>query len=267
VCKVNRLKNERGFCSIGQLARVSSFNPHFGEEAPLVGWRGSGTIFFAGCSLKCVFCQNYEISHLIEGSEVTSHQLAQIMLTIQGWGCHNINFVTPTHVIPQIIEGVCEAREKGLKIPLVYNSGGYDRVEILKLLDGIIDIYMPDFKFTHPELAKKFLKAENYPEIAQAALKEMHRQVGDLIIDAQGIAKRGLLVRHLVMPYNGGGIEKVVSFIANELSQNTYLNIMNQYRPCGDAFKFKELSRAISEEEFAFALHQAERHGLTRLDR
>ncbi len=267
-CGVNRLEGETGFCLTGRYAYVSSYNLHFGEEDPLVGTGGSGTIFFAGCNLGCVFCQNYEISHSTEGShEVTKEQLAQMMIILQDQGAHNINFVSPTHIIPQIVEALGIAIEMGLKIPLVYNTGSYDKVEVLKILDGIIDIYLPDTKFFDPDLCEKYLKAKDYSERAKAAIKEMHRQVGDLQINDAGIAEKGLLVRHLLMPNGLAGTEKWMEFIAKEISLNTYINIMDQYRPCGEATKYKELVGVVSYEELKRAQDIALKFGLKRLDK
>jgi putative pyruvate formate lyase activating enzyme len=265
-CNVNRLQDERGVCRIGRYAAVSSYGPHFGEEDPLVGSRGSGTIFFARCSLCCVFCQNYAISHQGEGYEVRPPELAAIMLQLQGRGVHNINFVTPSHVIPQILEALPAALDAGLHIPLVYNSSGYDSVAALYLLDGIIDIYLPDLKFADAAAAERYCKAPDYPGKAQAALKEMHRQVGDLIVNEDGVAVRGLLVRHLVMPEDKAGTGRLMRFLADEVSQNTYVNIMDQYRPCGDASQFPELNRPITGAEYRKALQAAQAAGITRLD-
>jgi putative pyruvate formate lyase activating enzyme len=263
---VNRLKGERGVCRTGSAAIVSSFNPHFGEEDCLVGTGGSGTIFFTNCNLLCVFCQNYDISHISNGYEVDTKTLANIMIELQGRGVHNINLVTPSHVVPQILEALPLAIDRGLDIPLVYNSSGYDNVETLKLLDGIVDIYMPDLKFSDSEVARVYCNAPDYPTVAKAAIKEMHRQVGDLILDGQGIAKRGLLVRHLVMPNNKAGTKDLMRFLALEVSTNTYVNIMAQYRPCGDAQKFKEINRAITENEYKMAINEALAQGITRFD-
>jgi putative pyruvate formate lyase activating enzyme len=263
---VNRLEDERGICKTGRLAMVSSFNPHFGEEDPLVGKHGSGTIFMTNCNLLCIFCQNWDISHQEEGCEVTHKTLAGMMLHLQGTGCHNINFVTPTHVIPQIVQALPYAIEAGLNVPLVYNSGGYDAVETLKLLDGIFDIYMPDFKFWDTEMARAYLKAPDYPEIARAALKEMHRQVGDLTLDENGTAQRGILLRHLVMPGGIADTRNIMRFVANEISADTYVNIMNQYRPCGLAYREPTLNRRITQAEYETALEDAREEGTTRLD-
>jgi putative pyruvate formate lyase activating enzyme len=265
-CEVNRLEGELGFCRTGRKAVVSSYSPHFGEEDPLVGREGSGTIFMTHCNLGCVFCQNYEISHLSEGVQVSATDLAQIMLTLQRRGCHNINFVTPTHMVPQILEALPEAIEGGLKVPLVYNCGGYEEVDTLKLLDGIFDIYMPDFKFWDSEVAARFCSAPDYAEKASAALKEMHQQVGDLTLDQEGIAQRGLLVRHLVMPEGLAGTREIMRFLANEVSKDTYVNVMSQYRPCGEAHNFPELRRAITAGEFRDAVSMAREEGIHRLD-
>nr|WP_235619457.1 radical SAM protein [Methanothrix thermoacetophila] len=261
-CGVNRIEGELGFCRTGRLAKVSSAGPHYGEEPPLVGYHGSGTIFFAGCNLACVFCQNYEISQLDMGVEVTAERLAGIMMHLQLTGCHNINLVTPTHVVPQILEALVIASEMGLSIPLVYNSGGYDSVDTLRLLDGIVDIYMPDAKYGSDEMAMRYSNAPGYVGVMKAAIKEMHRQVGDLVIE-NGIAVRGLLVRHLVLPDNLAGTDEVVRFIS-ELSKNTYINIMDQYRPEYRADRYRELSRRITLSEYREALRLARAAGLSR---
>jgi putative pyruvate formate lyase activating enzyme len=265
-CKVNRLENEKGICKVGRLPMVSSYNPHFGEEAPLVGTQGSGTIFLTSCNLGCIFCQNYDISHLGEGYEISVERFAKMMIELQNIGCHNINFVTPTHVIPQILEALTIAVEMGLKIPLVYNTGGYDIIQTLMIIEGIFDIYMPDFKFTDSDIANRFCKARDYPEVAMKAIKEMHRQVGDLVMNNHGIAERGLIVRHLIMPNELAGTRKVMHFLANEISKNTYVNIMDQYHPCGLAHKYPEINRRITIEEFSNAINIAREEGLTRLN-
>jgi len=265
-CKINRLAGERGGCQTGRLAVVASYGPHFGEESPISGSSGSGTIFFANCNLGCVFCQNYDISHLGEGEEVTPGELAAMMLDLQERGCHNINFVTPSHVVPQILEALVIAVDRGLVVPLVYNNSGYDEVETLQLLAGVIDIYMPDFKFWEKDSARRLAGAADYPVRVRAAFKEMHHQVGDLMIDSRGIARRGLLVRHLVMP---GGLEesrKILGFLASEISFDTYVNIMDQYRPCGRANEFPPVDRFLESEEYAEALEMARKAGLTRFD-
>jgi putative pyruvate formate lyase activating enzyme len=265
-CKVDRLSDEKGICQTGARAAISSYAPHFGEESPLVGSGGSGTIFFTHCNLLCLFCQNYEISHLGQGLETDAGQLASMMVSLQRQGCHNINFVTPSHVVPQILAALPKAIEKGLTVPLVYNSSGYDSPETLKLLEGIIDIYMPDFKFWNRESAKRYAKASDYPEVAQKAILEMHRQVGDLVMDDEGVAVKGLLVRHLVMP---GGLEEtreVLRFLAQGVSVDTYVNVMDQYRPCGKAYQCEPIDRRLSSDEYQEALKMAKDAGLHRLD-
>jgi putative pyruvate formate lyase activating enzyme len=266
-CQVDRTTGQMGFCRTGSNAYVASYDAHFGEEAPLVGQKGSGTIFFTHCNLLCNFCQNFDISHQGAGYEVTDEQLARIMLDLQAAGCHNINFVTPTHVVPQILSALVIAADNGLRVPLVYNSSGYDSVETLRLLDGVIDIYMPDFKFWDPKIAQLTCQASDYPDVARAALTEMHRQVGDLVIDENGLATSGLLVRHLVLPDKLSGTDKVMGFIADHISSHTYVNIMNQYRPCGRAAEFQALARRITENEYDEALAEARNAGITRLDR
>lgn len=265
-CNVNRIAEDKGICKTGQYAVVSSIHAHFGEEAPLVGTHGSGTIFFTHCNLMCNFCQNYDISHEGWGREVSDDELASMMLTLQDQGCHNINFVTPSHVVPQILSALELAINKGLTIPLVYNSGGYDDVKTLQLLDGVIDIYMPDFKFWDNQIADTTCSAANYPEIARNALAEMHRQVGDLVIDGSGVAQKGLLVRHLVLPDNLAGTRSIMKFIHNMISPNTYVNIMSQYRPCGQARETPGLSKPLSAKEYRHALQMAKEEGITRLD-
>ena len=265
-CNVDRLSGDSGICKTQDRALVSSYNPHFGEEAPLVGRKGSGTIFFTHCNLMCNFCQNYDISHEGHGQTVIDEQLAQIMLHLQNIGCHNINFVTPSHVVAQILSALEVAVENGLSIPLVYNTGGYDKVETLQLLDGVFDIYMPDFKFWDSDTAEKTCNAKDYPEIAQKAFLEMHRQVGDLVIDDSGIAQRGLLVRHLVLPKELAGTRDVMWFLAEQISPNTYVNVMSQYRPCGKAAEIKDLTRSISDKEYQQAIEAAKEEGINRLD-
>jgi putative pyruvate formate lyase activating enzyme len=263
-CSVDRLKDERGFCRSGRLARVAGFAPHFGEEAPLVGHCGSGTIFFSGCNLACVFCQNYDISQQDQGTEVSAQALARMMLALQDSGCHNINFVTPNHVVPQILEALVLAREEGLHVPLVYNSGGYDSVDTLRLLEGIFDIYMPDAKYGSDEPALVYSNAPGYTGIMKSAIREMHRQVGDLAMDEDGVAVCGLLVRHLVLPEDASGTAEVVRFLSEEISPNTYLNVMAQYHPEYNACRFPELNRPITGQEYADALRLAARAGLAR---
>lgn len=265
-CHVDRTQ-KIGFCRTGAEAIVSSAFPHMGEEDPLTGVNGSGTIFFAQCNMRCQFCQNYEISQLGQGQPVSAERLAELMLRLQAAGCHNINFVSPTHVIPQIVAAVYLAAQEGLRIPLVYNTGGYDAVEGLRLLDGIIDIYMPDMKYADATLAQKYSKIRDYPRHNRAAVREMHRQVGDLQLDEQGIATRGLLVRHLVLPEGIAGTAEIVRFLAEEISPNTYINVMGQYRP---AWRVAErqiapLNRPVTRQEVEEARAIARQAGL-RLD-
>ncbi|RJP68204.1 MAG: radical SAM protein [Candidatus Abyssobacteria bacterium SURF_17] len=263
-CGVNRLEDELGFCRTGRNALLSSYGPHFGEEAPLVGAHGSGTIFFAGCNLGCIFCQNYDISHLLHGAPVTAEELVDVMLELQRKGCHNINFVSPSHVAAQMLEALAIAHERGLRAPLVYNCGGYDSLETLKLLDGVIDIYMPDAKYADEKIAMEFSRAPNYPEIMKAALKEMHRQVGDLEVDERGVAVRGMLIRHLVLPNGLAGTQEIVQFIARELSVNSYVNVMAQYHPVYMAYEHRSLNRRITRTEYLEALDMASASGLHR---
>jgi putative pyruvate formate lyase activating enzyme len=266
-CHADRLSGDTGTCKTGEQALVSSYMPHFGEEAPISGSKGSGTIFFTHCNLLCIFCQNYDISHEGRGQPVTSLELAEMMLTLQAMGCHNINFVTPSHVVPQILKALIIAADNGLTVPLVYNSGGYDRVSTLAQLDGIIDIYMPDFKFWDPEIARETCHAPDYPEIARMAIAEMHRQTGPLIINPSGLAERGLLVRHLVMPEGAAGTKEVMNYLAKEISEDTYVNVMPQYRPCGQAWSSPSLRRPLRMDEFREALNDALQAGITRLDK
>lgn len=266
-CEVNRKQGQTGKCRSTSKVKVSSAFPHFGEEAPLVGKRGSGTIFFSNCGLRCVYCQNYKISHEGEGIEITDERLAEMMVKVQELGCHNINLVTPTHYVPNIVNALQKAIPMGLRIPLVYNTGGYERLEILQLLDGIIDIYLPDCKYTDPEQAAKYSDgAYNYPHYALIALKEMYHQVGDLVVNGKGIAVRGLIIRHLVLPNRIAGTEKFLKFVAEELSKTTYLNIMSQYRPEYKAFEYPEISRRIKQSEYEEAVRLAQKYGLYRLD-
>lgn len=264
-CNVNRADGEKGtYCHSANEVIVSSFAPHFGEEPPLVGFSGSGTIFFTNCNLSCVFCQNYDISQLGHGTTVSVSDLAAIMLSLQERGCHNINLVTPTHFVPQIVSALVIAIEKGLEIPIVYNCGGYESVETLKLLENIVDIYMPDIKYSDNETAARLSGIKNYWEVVQLAFKEMHRQVGDLHINRRGIAKRGLLIRHLVLPNDLAGSEKVIDFIADKISKDTYINIMDQYYPAHKANKYNELSRRITNDEYNSVIDYAREKGLTR---
>jgi len=263
-CKVNRLEGELGFCKIGRFAAVSSFDLHFGEEPPLVGRGGSGTIFFTCCNLGCIYCQNYSISHLGEGSEIAPTELAEVMLSLQKRGAHNINFVTPTHVVAQIVEAIIFAVEEGLRLPLVYNSGGYDKLSTLNEIDGIFDIYMPDAKYSDEDFSFKYSGAKNYWQVCQKALLEMHKEVGDLVIGEGGIAKRGLLIRHLILPNRVAGSFEVLDFIANRISKNSYVNIMDQYHPSFKGYSIKELSRRIAQGEFEEVLKHAGSLGLHR---
>lgn len=265
-CKVDRTAGEKGVCKTGDRPTVASWGPHFGEEKPLVGRFGSGTIFFSYCNLKCIFCQNWTISHIGEGEEISFERLAKIMLEIQDMGCHNINLVTPTHQMPMILHALALATEKGLNVPIVYNCGGYESLEAVKILDGVVDIYMPDFKYSDPVMALRYSKVKDYPLIVKDVIKEMHRQVGDLIIDDRGIALRGLLVRHLVLPEGIAGTKEVVRFIAEEISKDTYINIMDQYYPCYKAFEHPPLDRRITTKEYSAALEMAIRAGLKRID-
>ncbi len=266
-CEVDRTGDAKGaVCRTGPKARISSFGPHHGEENPLRGTRGSGTIFFAWCNLRCLFCQNWDISWKGEGTEVDATELAAMMLSLQIQGCHNINVVSPSHAAAQILEAVAIAAENGLRLPLVWNSGGYDSAETLELLDGVVDIYMPDMKYGDSDLARKYSKIRDYVGVNRRAVAEMHRQVGDLALDGRGIATRGLLVRHLVLPNGLAGTEEVLGFLANEVSRDTYINIMGQYRPCYRAHEYPELNRRPSADEMREAFGIAERLGLERLD-
>mgnify|MGYP001096629048 CR=1 FL=1 len=266
-CGVNRRKGEKGVCQSTSRLKVHSGHPHFGEERPLVGRGGSGTIFFSRCNLLCVFCQNWEINHRGDGEYITEEQLGRLMVALEERGCHNINLVTPTHVVPNIISGLRYAIRMGLRVPLVYNTGGYDPVEIVRLLDGIVDIYLPDYKYTDGAKAAKYSSgAADYPEVAAAAIEEMHRQVGELVVDERGIALRGLIIRHLVMPEDIAGTEKFVRFVAERLTRSTYVNIMPQYHPAHLAWQYPELSRRITAAEYQRALNWARQYGLTRLD-
>jgi putative pyruvate formate lyase activating enzyme len=266
-CHVNRRKGIEGaVCRTGERARVASYGPHHGEEDVLRGWRGSGTIFFSWCNLRCVYCQNWDLSQAGEGREVAPEDIAAMMLELQADGCHNVNLVSPSHVVAQIIAAVAIAARRGLRLPLVYNTGGYDSLEALQLLDGIVDIYMPDMKYGDSGLARKYSKVRDYVAANRQAVREMHRQVGDLAVDAQGVARRGLLVRHLVLPHDLAGTDEVLAFLAGEVSRDTYVNLMDQYRPCYRAGEYPELARPVSRAEYQTALETAARHGITRLD-
>jgi putative pyruvate formate lyase activating enzyme len=265
-CGVNRLQDQKGICRTGKKAKISSFGPHFGEESPLVGRYGSGTIFFTNCNLGCIFCQNYDISHLGEGYPVDEEKIAEIMLSLQNLGCHNINFVTPTHVVPQIVKALPFAIEEGLNIPLVYNTGGYDSVDTLKLLEGIFDIYMPDLKYSDDKIAQRYCSAKDYSQVVRQAIKMMQKQVGDLVIDERGIAQKGLLIRHLILPEDLAGTYQAMKFISEEISPNTYVNLMDQYRPCFKANDYPPLDRRITQREFVQAIKIAKDFGIKRLD-
>ena len=265
-CRVDR--HERaGSCKTGMRAVVTSYHPHLGEEDPLRGWRGSGTIFFAWCNLNCQFCQNYDISQLGHGQKIEPEELAAMMLSLQAQGCHNINLVSPTHVVPQILAAVLIAAQAGLSLPLVYNTGGYDSLAALVLLYGVVDIYMPDMKYANAETAQKYSKVKAYPTVNQTAIKEMYRQVGDLVLDENGIALRGLLVRHLVLPDELAGTAEIARFLAEEVSRDTYINIMDQYRPCYKAAELPPLDRPITRAEYEQAVQQAREVGLHRFDK
>jgi len=263
-CNVNRLRGEKGFCRTGFELVVSSFHCHFGEEPPISGYRGSGTIFFTHCNLGCVFCQNYPISHLGNGNQVSQKRLAEMMLILQKKGCHNINLVTPTHFVPQILSSLSLAIENGLNIPLVYNCGGYEATDTLKLLDGVVDIYMPDIKYGGVEEGKRYSSAPDYFQIAKEAIKEMYQQVGNLRINEEGIAQRGLLVRHLVLPDGLARSKEVLTFLAKQISPDVYVSIMSQYFPAYRAGEFKELNRRITSEEYEEVLSIADELGLKR---
>ncbi|MEE8390305.1 MAG: radical SAM protein [Anaerolineae bacterium] len=265
-CRTDRYE-QPGTCKTKVRAVVSSAGPHLGEEDPLRGHRGSGTIFFAWCNLNCQFCQNYDISQRGTGHEIEAEELARMMLSLQAQGCHNINFVSPTHVVAPILVALLIAAEAGLRLPLVWNTGGYDSLAALTLLDGVVDIYMPDMKYADAETAHKYSQVKNYPEVNQAGVKEMHRQVGDLLMDDNGIALRGLLVRHLVLPDGLAGTAEIARFLAKEVSRDTYINVMGQYRPCYNAYELPPLDRPITRTEYEQAVQQAHEAGLHRFDK
>ena len=263
-CGVDRIEGERGHCGVGRLPMVASAGPHFGEEPPLVGRGGSGTIFLSGCNLLCVFCQNYDISHGLTGGECGPREVARYMLALQVRGCENVNFVTPTHVTPWLMEAVELARADGLTVPIVYNCGGYESVETLRLLEGTVDIYMPDAKFWSPEMALRYANARDYPDRMREALMEMQRQVGVLRIDS-GVARRGLLVRHLVMPHASADSKRILRFIARDVSPDTYVNVMGQYRPMHLAHRYPEIARPVNPKEYAHVRLYAQELGLNLL--
>ncbi|NMB44854.1 MAG: radical SAM protein [Firmicutes bacterium] len=264
VCKVNRLDGELGVCRTGRLALVSSYGQHYGEEAVLVGMGGSGTIFFANCNLACVFCQNYDISAYGAGRETSSRRLADMMSSLQAQGCHNINLVSPSHVVPQILEALVLAADDGLELPIVYNTGGYDALPTLKLLEGVVDIYMPDFKFADNGAGERLTGARGYATVARAAIKEMHRQVGDLITDESGIALRGMILRHLVMPGHLDDTRKIMEFVSHEISPDTYVNVMGQYHPTHLAATCPKINRRLKRSEHHEAIAIAHKAGLHR---
>jgi len=265
-CQVDRKMGKLGVCRTGVLAKISSYGPHFGEETPLSGTRGSGTIFFTRCNMRCQYCQNHDISQTDHGDEVEPEIIASMMLDLQKRGCHNINFVSPSHVIPQILASVLVAARAGLNIPLVYNTGGYDSIPMLKLLDGVFDIYMPDMKYSDADIAHRYSRIHNYPQINRRAVKEMHRQVGDLEVDNDGIARRGLIIRHLVLPNNLAGSDEIITYLSEEISPQTYLNIMDQYHPAYHADRYPELDRRISSREYQSVVDAAISAGMTNLD-
>ena len=262
-CGVNRLDGDTGFCASSDRLKVHGAAPHFGEEEPLVGRHGSGTIFFSNCNILCCFCQNWQIAHRGDGICRTCDELAGMMLVLQHQGCHNINLVTPTHFLPQIIKALRIAISKGLRIPLVYNTGGYDNPDVIRKLEGVVDIYLPDFKYMDRDNAARYSSnAADYPAIASAVIKEMHRQVGALILDAKGVAQRGLMIRHLVMPGNAAGTDRFVRWVARELSPAPYVNIMAQYHPAHKAFEFPKIARRIDNDEWRQALAWAREAGI-----
>ena len=262
LCRVDRTSDQTGYCATGKTAEVASFAPHYGEEPQLVGDRGSGTIFFSHCSLQCVFCQNYNISIQGDGQAAEADQIAAIMLFLQEKGCHNINLVTPTHVVPQILTALDTAIDQGLHLPLVYNCAGYELMDTLKLLEGVVDIFMPDFKFWDSAAARRYCRAPEYPRAAKTAVLQMHAQVGDLVVDSTGLARRGLLVRHLVMPGRLEETRQILTFLKEKVSAHTHVNLMSQYRPMGDAAGYEGLSQPLAAGEFRQALQMAEDIGL-----
>jgi putative pyruvate formate lyase activating enzyme len=265
-CGVDRLAGERGYCRTGPGPEISGFEPHFGEEGCLTGSRGSGAVFFTGCNLECVFCQTFEISQLHQGTVISTEELSEIMLALQDEGCHNLNLVTPTHQIAAIVDALGRGAARGFDLPVVYNSSGYESVETLKALVGLVDIYLPDFKVWEEEAAERHLGAEDYPAVTREAIKEMHRQVGDLVLDENGLARRGILVRHLVLPEGLAGTAEILRFIHQEISPATWVNLMGHYHPCGRAEAFPPLDRPLRRAEFDAALTMAREIGLSRLD-
>ena len=265
-CGVDRIAGDVGICGVGERVWVSSYGPHQGEEDPVRGVNGSGTIFFSGCNLNCLYCQNADISQKLTGMEISIRELANLMLELQGMACHNINLVSPTHVVPQIAEAIYLAAVDGLTLPIVYNSGGYDSLQTLQYLDGIIDIYMPDMKYSDEKVGRDFSNIPSYPAVNQAAVLEMHRQVGDLKLSGDGVAERGLLIRHLVLPNGLAGSQQVLRFLAEKISVGTYLNIMDQYSPAYQAYRKIDINRRITRAEYMDIIHYAESLGMTRLN-
>ncbi len=264
VCMARRTEGEVGECGVGRYALLSSYGPHFGEESVLRGWRGSGTVFFAGCNMRCVYCQNYEISQLRLGREVSPEELAHVFLEIQAMGCHNLNLVTPSHVVWQILEALLIAVGRGFRLPIVYNTSSYDSLQSLRLLDGVVDIYMPDIKYADSGTALKYSGVRNYYEVAKRAVKEMYRQVGDLVIDDDGLARRGVLIRHLVLPNGVAGSKRVMEFIAKELSKDAWVNVMAQYYPTYRAWEYPEIARRITSKEYWEVVEYARSLGIHR---
>ena len=262
-CGVDRIKDKKGFCITGYQARVFSYTSHFGEEPPVSGCRGSGAIFFSGCNMACVYCQNYQFSQQGIGRELSCEQLAKIMLKLQDLGCHNINLVTPTHVMPQILKALLFAASLGLRIPIVYNTSGYELPEMIKLLEDIVDIFLVDMRYAEAEMSKRYSNASDYPEYNQAVVKQMHKQVGTAKINKQGLIEKGIIIRHLVLPGNISGTEKIMRFIAEQISPQTYVSLMSQYLPCYKANNYPELHRRISEEEYARAKNLMLKFGLS----
>lgn len=263
-CKVNRLKGEKGFCGVGKDPKVASFSVHYGEEPPISGTKGSGTIFFSGCNLRCIYCQNFPISQMRHGEEITTHKLADMMFALQSKGCHNINLVTPTHFVPQILKAFSFAREKGFDLPLVYNTSGYEALESLRLLEGIIDVYLPDIRYSDNRIAKELSSVENYVEVNRKAVKEMYQQVGNLITDEAGMAKKGLIIRHLILPDNLAGSEETFRFIKREISEDAYVSLMGQYFPSFKASSHVSIKRKIFPEEYETAVKMFFKSGLSR---
>ena len=266
VCSVDRLNDERGLCRIGRRAMVASHFPHFGEENCLRGTNGSGTIFFSGCNLRCVFCQNFDVSWQVQGEEVSAERLAGMMIELQALGCHNINWVTPEHVVPQILEALPLAVDRGLRLPIVYNTSAYDSPDSLELMDGVVDVYMPDLKLASPEATRRYLGKREYAEVAMRNAKEMQRQVGNLVLDDRGLARKGLIVRHLVMPGLLHETEEVLRFVAEELGPGTYVNVMGQYYPAGKVERYEEINRRPERSELERAFEIADELGLRRVD-